>query len=126
MGDLARPEHVCAGSGARPLAIANERHLAFKDIERFILEMVCVVRRCKPGWHRLLDKPERAVGRLPGGSENGGKPQKVDWRFLACVDVWLQRLRRHRALLCLLAGLQPPCVMTVPWRYKSCWLQHPA
>src|SRR5204862_6917203 len=86
--------------GARPVAravlLAYESHVALEHIERFVLEMVRMVRRRKPRWHQILHESERAVGRLPGCSQDGWKSQKVDWWFVGRVDVGLRAFCDHR------------------------------
>ena len=94
-----RSEDVGATRGGYPVAAAQEGHVALEDIERFILEMMRVIWRCKPWWHQVLHESERAIGRLPGRSQDGWKPEKVERRFGGCVDLGLQALCDHRVLL---------------------------
>lgn len=101
MRDVARPEDVRARPGQRPVTVAYEGHFALEDIKRFVLEMVRMVRRRKPWWHQILHESERAVGRLPGRSQDRWESQKVDGRFLGRVDVGLQALCDHRVSLSL-------------------------
>src|SRR4249919_568549 len=76
--NVARPEDVRARPGDRPVTVAHEGHVTLEDIERFVLEMVRMVRRGKPRWHQILHESECAVGRLPCRSEYGWKSQKVN------------------------------------------------
>jgi len=100
MRDVAWPEDKCAGASQRPFAVAHERHLAFQDVPRFILQTMSVVWRSEPRPHRqMLDQSERAVGRLRGRSDDGWQPEKGDRRLGRRAEVWLQVLWNHRLLL---------------------------